>query len=58
MSSKPNAMPPKKKKGNMAALKRVIKKLFEFYPVLAPLTVLCILFSSIVSAMPSLFMQS
>jgi len=59
MSDKPKgAMPPMNKKGNMASLKRVMKKLFEFYPVLAPLTVVCILFSSIVSALPSLFIQN
>ena len=39
-------------------LSRVIKKLFGYYPVLAPLTMLCILFSSIVSSIPSLFVQN
>ena len=39
-------------------LVRVIKKLFGYYPVLAPLTMACILFSSIVSAIPSLFIQN
>ena len=39
-------------------LGRVIKKLFGYYPVLAPLTMLCILFSSIVSSIPSLFVQN
>ncbi len=37
--------------------KRVIKTLFEFYPVLMPLTLVCIVFNAIVSAMPSIFMQ-
>ena len=35
-----------------------IKKLFGYYPVLAPLTVACILFSSIVTSVPSIFLQN
>ena len=45
-------------KESFNALKRAIKLLFEFYPVLAKLAVFCILFSSVVSAMPSLFTQN
>ena len=37
--------------------KRVIKTLFEFYPVLMPLTLICIIFNAIVSSMPAIFMQ-
>ena len=44
--------------GNFGSLKRVVKKLFGYYPVLAPLTVVCILFSSVVSSIPSLFVQN
>lgn len=36
---------------------RVIKMLYKFYPVLAPVTTLLIFFSAVVSAIPSLFMQ-
>lgn len=43
---------------NMAAIKRTVKKYFGYYPVLAPLTIICILFSAIVSAVPSLFVQN
>ncbi len=39
-------------------LGRVFKLFFSFYPVLAPLTMLCILFSSVVAAIPSLFIQN
>ncbi len=38
-------------------IKRVIKTLFEFYPVMMPLTLVCIIFNAIVSSMPSIFMQ-
>ena len=46
-----------KPKADMKSLVRTVKKLFEFYPRLAPLTCVCILFSAIVSAIPSLFLQ-
>jgi len=39
----------------MRNLGRVVKMLFEYYPVLAPVTGVCILLSAIVSAIPSLF---
>ena len=45
---------PKAKKGTLA---RVLKSVFSFYPVLLPLTLACILFTAIVSSMPSIFMQ-
>ncbi|MCD7747955.1 MAG: ABC transporter ATP-binding protein/permease [Firmicutes bacterium] len=40
-----------------AALVRVIRDLFSSYPVLMPITILCILFSATVSSMPSIFLQ-
>ncbi len=45
-------------KPDTSALGRTIKKLFGYYPVLAPLTVACILFSSIVTSVPSIFLQN
>ncbi len=42
---------------NPNTLPRVIKSLFSFYPVLAPLTIVCILFSAATSAIPALFIQ-
>ncbi|MBQ9662461.1 MAG: ABC transporter ATP-binding protein [Oscillospiraceae bacterium] len=45
-------------KQNFASLGRVVRKLFRFYPRLAPLTVVLILFSSAVSSIPSLFVQN
>ncbi len=49
---------PMGKKLDVKCLGRVIKLLFKSYPVLAPLTALCILFSAGVSAIPSLFIQN
>lgn len=39
-------------------LGRVIKTVFQFYPVLLPITLVCILINAIVSSMPSIFMQN
>lgn len=43
------------KKGTM---KRLIKTLFEFYPKALPLIILGIIFSAVVSSIPSIFMQN
>jgi len=42
---------------DMGVLKRVLKDLFSFYPVMAPLTAAGIVFSAIVSALPAIFLQ-
>ena len=39
-------------------LRRLLRTLFEFYPVLLPITLVCILINAIVSAAPSIFMQN
>ncbi len=49
-------MPPKRKFSG-STLKRVLKLLFKFYPVLFPLTLICIVFSSIVATLPAIFNQ-
>ena len=38
-------------------IKRLLKTLLEFYPVLLPVTIVCILINAIVSSIPSVFMQ-
>ena len=45
---------PAPKKGT---LKRVVKHLFKFFPVMLPITLVCIIFNAVVGAMPSIFMQ-
>ena len=47
-----------KNPADLASLGRAVKMFFGFYPVLAPLTVVCILFASAVSSIPSLFVQN
>ncbi|MBR5094295.1 MAG: ABC transporter ATP-binding protein, partial [Oscillospiraceae bacterium] len=44
-------------KENFGAIKWTLKKFFGFYPVLAPLSMFCVLFSAIVAAVPSIFIQ-
>lgn len=46
-----------KPKFNPNTFKRIIKMLFKFYPVMMPLTVICILFSAVTAAMPAVFQQ-
>ena len=39
-------------------LRRLLRTLFEFYPVLLPITLVCILINAIVSSIPAVFMQN
>ncbi len=49
---------PMKRKINFKTLGRTVKMLFSFYPVLLPVTVVCILFSAACATMPGLFIQN
>ena len=48
-------MNKREKKGTLG---RLLKTLFEFYPVKMPLVLLCIVFSAIVTSIPAIFMQN
>lgn len=39
-------------------LRRLMRLLFEFYPVLLPVALVCILFNAVVSSMPAVFLQN
>lgn len=41
----------------LSTLTRVLKMLYSFYPVMLPVTIVCILFYSLVSAAPAIFQQ-
>ncbi len=60
MSKKHNDPQMQKKRPKMdpRALVRLVKLLFGYYPVLVPVTGICILFSAGVSSIPSIFMQN
>lgn len=45
------------KKMNFGCLKRVLKMLFSYYPVLLPIAIFCIIFSAIIATMPAIFNQ-
>ena len=45
-------------KAPKGVLGRLLKTLFEFYPVLLPITLVCILINAIVSSVPAVFMQN
>ncbi len=48
---------PPKRKFDKNVFSRTVKMLFGYYPVLAPVTVFCILFSAGISAIPAIFTQ-
>ena len=59
--NKTNTAPSTTPRGQRApkgVLWRLLKTLFEFYPVLLPITLVCILINAIVSSVPSVFMQN
>ena len=54
---KNDTMKPRRPGLDMKILRRVLKDLFRFYPVMAPLTTAGIIFSALVSALPAIFLQ-
>ncbi len=59
--NKTNAAPSTTARGQRApkgVLRRLLRTLFEFYPVLLPITLVCILINAIVSSVPAVFMQN
>ncbi|PWM23500.1 MAG: ABC transporter [Clostridiales bacterium] len=59
--NKVNPVPSTTARGQRApkgVLRRLLRTLFEFYPVLLPVTLVCILINAIVSAAPAIFMQN
>ena len=62
MKGQPMSGPGRKPMGpprkiNFGMLKRVLKMLYSYYPVLLPLTAFCIIFSAATSAVPAIFQQ-
>ena len=49
--------PPMKPRFKKNVMGRLLKMLFSFYPVLVPLTIVCIIFTAITSAIPAIFLQ-
>lgn len=47
----------KRKQTKKGTIGRLLKTMFTFYPVMMPLTVVCIIFSAAVSSAPAIFMQ-
>ena len=48
---------PPKRKINFSLLRRIIKMLFSYYPVLVPITIVGIVFSAIVATLPAIFLE-
>ena len=47
-----------KKSGRGSIVLRLLKTIRKFYPVMMPVTVVCIVFSAVVSSVPAIFMQN
>ena len=47
----------KRKKLNLGSLKRVLKMLYGYYPVLLPIIIVCIIFAAITASVPAIFQQ-
>ena len=45
-------------RASKGVLPRLVRTVFGFYPVLLPVTLVCILFNAVVSSIPSVFMQN
>ncbi len=46
------------KKGKKGIVGRLLKTILEFYPVMLPAAVICIIFNAVISSIPSVFMQN
>ena len=53
----PSMMRPPKRKLNVGVLKRLLKMLFGFYPVILPVSIACIVFCAVTSAIPAIFLE-
>ena len=54
----PNNTTSKGRRAPKGVTRRLIRTLFQFYPVLLPITLICILINAVVSSVPSIFMQN
>lgn len=48
----------KNKQSRAKTASRLFKTILGFYPVMLPVTILCIIFSAVVSSVPAVFMQN
>ncbi len=51
-------MKPQKQMAKKGTIPRLFKMILEFYPKMLPITLFCIVFSAIISSIPSIFMQN
>ena len=56
-SVNPHTTTQRGKRAPKGVLRRLLRTLFEFYPVLLPVTMVCIVINAVVSSVPSVFMQ-
>ena len=54
----PNSNSLRGRRAPKGVLRRLIRMVFEFFPVLLPVALVCILINAVVSSMPAVFMQN
>ena len=54
----PNSNSLRGRRAPRGVLRRLIRMVFEFFPVLLPVALVCILINAVVSSMPAVFMQN
>lgn len=43
---------------NNSIILRLLKTIKQFYPIMFPLTIICIIFNAMISSIPTIFMQN
>lgn len=43
---------------NNSIILRLLKTIKQFYPIMFPLTIICIIFNAVISSIPTIFMQN
>lgn len=43
---------------NNSIILRLLKTIEQFYPIMFPLTIICIIFNAVISSIPTIFMQN
>ena len=57
MAKTANAAAPKRPPLQKGIVKRLLKSLFHYYPVMLPVALVCIVINAAISSVPALFME-
>ena len=57
-ASQPRKTTARGQRAPKGVLRLLLRTLFEFYPVMLPIAIVCIVINAVVSSIPSIFMQN